>query len=113
MATPEQKRFKKRLEQLKRMTAKQTAAAMNAASAALDQSQQEIAALKRIIISERAQVIYYTEKYEAFIQHKCLDLQPLGFLDLAEEVKETFIKRAIKELSGDEVTPHSGSTIIQ
>lgn len=107
MATRTEKRLQKRLQQLKRMTSKQTAAAMNAASEALDKLQQENQALRRILISERAQVIYYTSKYEAFVAHTCIDLKAVGFLDLPEAIQESYVKKAVRELSGD-VEPHAG-----
>jgi len=100
-------RMKRRLDQIKKMSAKQTAAAMNAASEALDRQAHEITALKRILISERAQVIYYTEKYEKFVQRECLDVVAKSFLDLIEAEQEPFVKRAIVELHGaDGVEPH-------
>jgi hypothetical protein len=74
------KLMQRRLDQVKKMTTKAVAAAMNAASEALDARLQEIAALKRILISERAQVIYYTDKYQKFTDGKCFDTVAIGFL---------------------------------
>ena len=87
------------LRKIKRVTALQIKEAMKEASDALDLQSQEIIALKRILISERAQVIYYSDKYLAFLGHECLDLQPMNFLDLPEEQQEPYIKRAVIELS--------------
>lgn len=106
------KLMQRRLDQVKKMTTKAVAAAMNAASEALDQRLQEIAALRRILISERAQVIYYTEKYSQFIQGKCFDRVPIGFLELAESEQEVFIKQAIKELSDNQgIVPHDQEAV--
>jgi hypothetical protein len=72
--------------------------AMKEASEALDRQTQEIAALKRIIIGERAQVIYYTEKYRGHVAREVLELVAVGFLDLGEEQQEKYVKLAIKEM---------------
>jgi len=95
------------LKKARRMTALQIREAMNEASQALDAQSQEITALKRILISERAQVIYYSDKYLAFLRHECVDVAPVNFLDLEEAQQEPYIKRAIKELSDAQgIVPH-------
>jgi 5,10-methylene-tetrahydrofolate dehydrogenase/methenyl tetrahydrofolate cyclohydrolase len=81
--------------------------AIQAASDALDQQSQEIVALRRIIIGERAQVIYYSEKYRATIARECVELVAVGYLDLPEELQEKFVKQAIVELNCNEaLSPH-------
>lgn len=77
------------------------------ASKALDSQTQELTAMRRILISERAQVIYYTDKYVAFVKHECVDVIAQGFLELDESVQEPYIKRAIEELSSSQgIVPH-------
>ena len=98
-------KMRRRLEQIKKMTTQATAAAMEAASKSIDQLIQENTALRRILISERAQVIYYTDKYLAFVKHECLDLVAQGFLELEESLQEPYVKRAIKELN-EGFVPH-------
>jgi hypothetical protein len=106
------KLMQRRLDQVKKMTTKAVAAAMNAASEALDARLQEIAALKRILISERAQVIYYTDKYQKFTDGKCFDVVAIGFLSLPESEQEIFIKQAIKELSDNQgIVPHDQDAV--
>lgn len=78
-----------------------------AASAALDRQTAELLAYRRIVISERAQVIFYTERCIAYAEHRCLDLKVPNFLDQPEKVKEDYIRRAVQELSLDEaIVPH-------
>ena len=81
------------------------AKAMKAASLALDQQSQELIALRRILISERAQLIFYTERCIAYAEHRCLDLVVPDFMKMPEEVQEEFVKRAAIELAG-KVEPH-------
>lgn len=86
--------------------------AVLAASDAIDRQSQELTALRRILISERAQVIYYSDKYLAFLNHECFDVQPANFLTLEESQQEPYIIRAIKELSADEgIVPHEKETV--
>jgi hypothetical protein len=81
--------------------------ALMEASKAIDDLQQEVLALKRILISERAQVIYYTDKYQAFIERRCVDIQPQGFLEMDEAAQEPYVKRAVQELSDSQgIVPH-------
>lgn len=81
--------------------------AMKEASEALDRQTQELVALRRIIISERAQIIYYTEKYRAHVARECLELVAVGFLDLSEQEQERYITLAIKEMQeGYGLVPH-------
>lgn len=106
------KGMKRKLRETKALTAAAIKSAMLAASQSLDSQAQEIIALKRILISERAQVIYYTEKYSQFIQGKCFDRVPIGFLELAESEQEVFIKQAIKELSDNQgIVPHDQEAV--
>lgn len=85
--------------------------AMKAASEAIDHQSQENQALRRIIISERAQVIYYAEKYQAHVARECLELVAKGFLDLSEEQQEVYVKRAIQELNvGGEIGAHDADS---
>lgn len=81
--------------------------AILAAGEAIDAQSQELGAMRRILISERAQVIYYTDKYLACLKKQCVDLVPVSFLELEETVQEPYIKRAIQELAvGEGVVPH-------
>lgn len=101
------KSFKKKLREQKAVTAAEMRRAVNEASKALDQQTGELVAMRRIVISERAQVIYYAEKYRAMVAHECLDLTAVGFLDLTEQQQEKFVKLAVKELHSDEASvPH-------
>ena len=94
------KGMKRKLRTQKAMTNTSIKHAMQAASEAIDRLSQECQALHRILISERAQVIYYTEKYAAFVKRECVELVAKGFLDLTEAEQEGFIKRAVAELHG-------------
>jgi hypothetical protein len=101
------KGFRRKLREAKQVSTATIRKAMNAASEALDRQSQEVIALRRILISERAQVIYYTEKYRSMVMRECLDLVPHGFLDLSEADQEKYIKLAIKELNSDAtIVPH-------
>lgn len=101
------KGFRRKLQAAKTVAIGEMKRAMREASIALDTQAQELIALKRILISERAQVIYYTEKYLQFIKRECMDLVPKGFLDLPEAQQEVFIKRSVKELSDAQgLVPH-------
>lgn len=73
--------------------------AINAAAGALDEQARELVNLRRIIISERAQVIFYTERCYAYAEHRCLDVVVPDFNQQPEEVREKFIKKAVEELS--------------
>ncbi len=98
---------RRKLRELKATTQSAIRLAMHEASKAIDQQTQELAAMRRILIAERAQVIYYTDKYCAAIAKTCVDVQPIPFLDLSEEKQTEYTKRAILELNGDtELAPH-------
>jgi hypothetical protein len=87
--------------------------AITVASEALDQSGRELMILRRLLISERAQVIYYSDKYLACLKGECLDLKPANFLDLDESVQEPYVKRAVMELSDSRgVVPHDKSATV-
>lgn len=75
------------------------AKAITAASEALTEQSVELMKLRSIIISERAQVIFYTERCFAYAEHRCLDLIVPDFNKLPEEIREKFIKRAVEELA--------------
>lgn len=101
------KGFKKKLRETKAIATRDVKRALMEASKALDRQTQELVALRRIIISERAQIIYYTEKYRAFASRECVELVAIGFLDLTEPQQEHYIKLAVKELNGDaSIVPH-------
>ena len=101
------KGFKRKLRAAKAVSILEMKRAMREASLALDQQNQEIIALKRILIPERAQVIYYTEKYLKFVSRECVDLVATGFLDLPEEEQTAFIQRSVRELSDAQgLVPH-------
>jgi hypothetical protein len=98
---------KNRLKHDMTANAEEILLAMQEASDAIDQKVQECAALRRIIIAERAQVIYYTEKYRSFAARECVEPFAIGFLDLSEAQQEKYVKLAIQELNVQEGTiPH-------
>lgn len=106
------KGMRRKLRTQKEITHLEIKRAMHEASQALDRQTQELQALKRIIISERAQVIYYTEKYRSFVARECVELVAKGFLDLSEEEQTKFISLAIKELEGDAaIVPHDADAV--
>src|ERR1700677_4952649 len=106
------KGMKRRLRSQKEITHAEIKRAMHEASQALDRQTQELQALKRIIVAERAQVIYYTEKYRSFVARECVELVAKGFLDLSEQEQENFVAMAIKELEGDAtVVPHDSEAV--
>ena len=81
--------------------------AIVAASRAMDEQTQELISLRRIIISERAQVIFYTDRCIAYAENRCLDVKVPNFLEQPDEVKEGYIRRAVTELSIDAaIVPH-------
>lgn len=105
------KGFKRRLRDQKNVTAKQINQAMRAAEQAIDSQAAEILALKRILIAERAQLIFYTDRCVAYAEKRCLDILVPNFLDLEDSLKEPYIKRAVHELSQDEsIVPHDPTT---
>lgn len=101
------KGFKRKFREQKLSTAAEIRRAMLAASKAIDEQTKEILALKRIMIAERAQLIFYTDRCVAYAEHRCLDVVVPNFLDLEDSLKEPYIKRAVQELSQDEsIVPH-------
>lgn len=101
-----------RLKHATRIAASEVKRAMKSASEALDQQSQQIIALRRLLLSERAQVIYYTEKYRAVVAGECLELVAVGFLDLSEEQQEKYIKLALVETTtGYGIKPHDPAEI--
>lgn len=106
---PKEARQKKKLAAESKMTNAQVRAAMLEASRAIDTLSGEVGSLKRIIIAERAQVIYYTERALAFARRETLDVELVNFADLPDEKKEKYVKQAIEELGSDEgIVPHGG-----
>lgn len=102
-----QKGMRRKLLREMLISNKEAKKAIFEASKVMDLQTEEIKALRRILISERAQVIYYTDKYLACLKKECLDLQPVGFLCLPESEQEPYVKRAIEELSDAQgVVPH-------
>jgi len=95
---PAAKRAKNKLAAQTKLTGAEVHRALIAASKAIDRLGAENAGLRRIIVAERAQVIYYTEQALAFAQRKTLDLVLQGFDELADERREEYVKRAIIEL---------------
>lgn len=96
------KAMKSKLRKAKEVSVFEMKRAIDAASKALDQQTAELVTMRRILYSERAQIIYYVEKYRSMVAHECLDLTPIGFLDLSEPQQEKYIKLAIAELTGSE-----------
>lgn len=91
----------------KQITTVEVKRALTEASKALDSQTQELVALKRILISERAQVIFYSDKYIACLRGECIDLKPQNFLELEESLQERYVKQAVTELANSNaVVPH-------
>lgn len=106
--TPKGKKgMRRKLMQQQATTINEVRRAMLACSQALDEQIAEIIALKRVVISERAQVIFYSEKYVSCLKHECLDLSPIDFLKLSAEKQEPFVRRAAEELitNGQPIAP--------
>jgi hypothetical protein len=106
------KGLKRKLRSEQQSTNLEVRRALLEASAALDAQTGELIALRRVVISERAQVIYYSDKYLAFLAHECVDVKAVNFLDLDESVQEPYVKRAIEELSEARgVVPHDRESV--
>lgn len=86
------KSLKRQLQIQEAKTAQTVRAAIEAASSAIDDLTQRNTALERIIIGERAEALYYIEKYLA------LSPQPIPFRDLTEDQQTAFHVKAIKDL---------------
>jgi uncharacterized membrane protein len=102
---PREERVKKKLEVQKKLTQAEIGRAMTEASRAIDRLGAENAGLRRIVVAERAQVIYYTEQAIAFAERKTLDLVLKAFQELTDEQREAYVKRAIVELEGPAEPP--------
>jgi hypothetical protein len=101
---------KKKLRKEKVMTSVDVATAMKEASAAIDRLSSEAAALRRIIIAERAQVIYYTDQALGYSRREILDVALKGFDQIPEERQQLYVQRAIAELGSEEaMIPHEVS----
>lgn len=72
---------------------------MQAASQAIDELTLENGELKRIVIIERAQHIYWMETAKAMRDGKIGTQQLKGWNDLTEAGKEAFVTKAVAELS--------------
>lgn len=90
---------RRQLRQATQMTAAAVKHAMLEASKAIDEQGQQVAALHRVLISERAQLIYYVEKYRRAVTRESVELAVVPFLELSEAQQEIFIKQAVKELA--------------
>jgi hypothetical protein len=110
---PKEQRQKKKLTATKELTTREVGAAMAEASQAIDHLSQEVQALKRIIVAERAQVIYYTERALAFMKRETAEVTLVNFADLPEDKQQRFVVQAIKELGSDESpSPKKGPSLI-
>jgi hypothetical protein len=98
-------RAKKKLAEATKLSTAEVTRALAEASKAIDRLGAENAGLRRIIVAERAQVIYYTDQAVAFAERKTLDLALKPFQELNDEQREAFVKRAIVELEGPEDPP--------
>lgn len=100
---------KAKLRRQRQLTSAEVRRALLEASKAIDQQSREIDAYKKIVTGERAQVIYYQEKYVAMVKRECLDAVPVGWLNLDEKQQLEFTKKAIIELYSDAtIAPHDG-----
>jgi hypothetical protein len=93
----------------KEQTDAQVYFAMEAASDAIDilsadrtRLTAENVALRKIIIGERGEAIYYRDKYLAFVKRECVEFVPIPFRDLPEAEQESYVKKAILELECEE-----------
>jgi predicted ribosome-associated RNA-binding protein Tma20 len=119
MATFKEKLDKKKLKKTERkqkikfkkakdLTTQEVTRALNAASMSIDGLQAQVASMRRMIITERAQVIYYTDQALAFCRRETVAVTVIGFADLEDPIKEAYVKKAILELEGDQTTvPHT------
>jgi len=104
------KGLRARLRHESRIASSEIKKAMAAASEAIDRLTQEVQALQRIIIAERAQLIYYTDVALKYARREILDVALPGWLDQPDEVKEPYIQRAVAELSsGAAIVPHDAA----
>ena len=102
---------KNSLKHATQLAGEEMLAAMEAATLAIDTLQDQTLALRRILISERAQVIYYSGKYQAFVKRECVEVAAVGFLDLDEAEQEKYVKQAVLELKPDEaIEPHEAAS---
>lgn len=99
---PKEQRAKKKLADTTKLTNAQVKKAMLEASVAIDRLSGEVASLKQIIISERAQLIYFTELAVGYAKHEIVDITIKNFSDLPEDKQEAYIKQAIRELGSEE-----------
>ena len=94
-----------KLKKQKRVTAVQITEALQEAGKALDQLGSENAALRRIIVSERAQLIYYMEMAEGFSKGEKILGTLQNFMELPEPSKQAYVKKAIEELGKGPIEP--------
>lgn len=84
---------RRKLRDTERMAAAAVKGAMMEASRAIDQLSQENAALKRVIVGERAEALYYIAKYRECSPHA------VPFRELTEEQQTPYFVEAVKKLS--------------
>jgi len=103
-AAKTERKQKIKFKQVKELTAKETARALRAASMAIDSLNAQCAQMRRMVITERAQVIYYTDQALAFCRRETVAVTVVNFADLDDAIKEAYVKKAILELEGDQET---------
>jgi hypothetical protein len=104
---PKKDRLRKKLDQVKNATAKEIHNSLVMASQAIDRQTEEIKALRRIIVSERAQLIYMSDMALGYAQRRIVDLTIKNFSDLPEATQQEYVKKAIEELGSDAgMIPH-------
>jgi hypothetical protein len=86
------KSLAKQLREQQSQTAKTVKAAMEAAMEKIDAQADKITALEKIIVGERAEALYYIEKYIA------VSPQPVPFRDLSEDEQTKYCVQALKAL---------------
>lgn len=99
-----ERKQKIKLKKMKDLTSQEVTRALQAASMSLDGLQAQVASLRRMVITERAQVIYYTDQALAFCRRETVAVTVVNFADLEEPIKEAYVKKAILELEGDQET---------
>lgn len=97
-----ERKQKIKLTQVKDLTTKEVTRALRAASMSIDNLNIQLSSMRRMVITERAQVIYYTDQALAFCRRETVAITVVNFADLEEPIKEAYVKKAIFELEGDQ-----------
>lgn len=99
-----ERKQKIKLKKLKDLSVAEMTRAMQAASMSIDSLSAQVASMRRMVITERAQVIYYTDQALAFCRRETVAVTVVNFAELEDAIKEAYVKKAIFELEGDQET---------